>query len=123
MKKLIYLFLTVLIVACSSSDDDGNSCDNNTKFVGSWLYDDGDEEEPSVYIFEFNADGTGSSTETFDGESYTDLFTWCTTSTQLTINGGTQEGDVVEYDFITNDILRLIVSEDGFTIILNRIVD
>jgi hypothetical protein len=24
MKKLIYLFLTVLIVACSSSDDDGN---------------------------------------------------------------------------------------------------
>ena len=124
MKKLVYLFLTVLIVACSGSDDDGNSCDNNTKFVGSWLYDDGDEEEPSVYIFEFNADGTGSSTETFDGESYTDLFTWCTTSTQLTFNGGTQEESVGEYDFITNDILRLIDNEeDGFTIILNRIVD
>ena len=124
MKKLVYLFLTVLIVACSGSDDDGNSCDNNTKFVGSWLYDDGDEEEPSVYIIEFNADGTGSSTETFDGESYTDLFTWCTTSTQLTFNGGTQEESVGEYDFITNDILRLIDNEeDGFTIILNRIVD
>ncbi|MFB0942207.1 MAG: hypothetical protein QMB21_02170 [Patiriisocius sp.] len=122
MKKLVYLFLTVLIVACSGSDDDGNSCDNNTKFVGSWLYDDGDEEEPSVYIFEFNADGTGSSTETFDGESYTDLFTWCTTSTQFTFTFSSDTG-VGEYDFITNDILRLIDSEDGFTIILNRIVD
>jgi len=122
MKKLVYLFLTVLIVACSGSDDDGNSCDNNTKFVGSWLYDDGDEEEPSVYIFEFNADGTGSSTETFDGESYTVLFTWCTTSTQFTFTFSSDTG-VGEYDFITNDILRLIDSEDGFTIILNRIVD
>jgi hypothetical protein len=122
MKKLVYLFLTVLIVACSGSDDDGNSCDNNAQFVGSWLYDDGDEEEPSVYIFEFNADGTGSSTETFDGESYTDLFTWCTTSTQFTFTFSSDTG-VGEYDFITNDILRLIDSEDGFTIILNRIVD
>ena len=122
MKKLVYLFLTVLIVACSGSDDDGNSCDNNAQFVGSWLYDDGDEEEPSVYIIEFNADGTGSSTETFDGESYTDLFTWCTTSTQFTFTTSSDTG-VGEYDFITNDILRLIDSEDGFTIILNRIVD
>ena len=35
MKKLIYLFLTVLIVACSS--DDGNS---NNSIVGNWKISD-----------------------------------------------------------------------------------
>jgi hypothetical protein len=36
MKKLIYLFLTVLIVACSS-DDDSNS---NNSIVGNWQISD-----------------------------------------------------------------------------------
>ena len=35
MKKLLYIFLTVLIVACSS--DDGNS---NNSIVGNWKISD-----------------------------------------------------------------------------------
>ena len=125
MKKLIYLFLTVLIVACSSGDDDSNSAVTlNAQFVGSWLleYDDGDG---SVVII-FNADGTGNDTETYDGDTYTSSFTWSTTSTLLTITdtqGDIEEVEVVEYNFITNDQVRIIDIEDGETVILNRIAD
>ena len=119
MKKLIYLFLTVLIVACSSDDDSNSGVTLNAQFVGSWLleYDDGDG---SVVII-FNADGTGIATET--GEDG-DLFNWSTTSTQLTTTT-LPDGEtyVEEYDFITNDQVRLIDIEDGETTILNRIAD
>ena len=126
MKKLIYLFLTVLIVACSSGDDDSNSAVTlNAQFVGSWLleFDDGD----GSFVIEFNADGTGSDTETtYNGETYTSSFTWSTTSTQLAITDvtdGIEEVEVVEYNFITNDQVRIIYIEDGESVILNRIAD
>ena len=119
MKKLIYLFLTVLIVGCSSGDDSNSAVTLNAQFVGSWLFefDDGDG---SVVII-FNADGTGIATET--GEDG-DLFNWSTTSTQLTTTT-LPDGEtyVEEYDFITNDQVRLIDIEDGETVILNRIAD
>ena len=125
MKKLIYLFLTVLIVACSSGDDDSNSAVTlNAQFVGSWLLEY-DEDDGSVVII-FNADGTGNDTETYDGDTYTSSFTWSTTSTQLVITDvtdGIEEVEVVEYNFITNDQVRLIDIEDGETVILNRIAD
>ena len=125
MKKLIYLFLTVLIVACSSGDDDSNSAVTlNAQFVGSWLLEY-DEDDGSVVII-FNADGTGNDTETYDGDTYTSSFTWSTTSTQLVITDvtdGIEEVEVVEYNFITNDQVRIIDIEEGVTVILNRIAD
>jgi len=125
MKKLIYLFLTVLIVACSGDDDSNSAVTLNAQFVGSWLleYDDGD----GSLVIEFNADGTGSDTETtYNGETYTSSFTWSTTSTQLVITDvtdGIEEVEVVEYNFITNDQVRIIDIEEGVNVILNRIAD
>ena len=124
MKKLIYLFLTVLIVGCSSDDDSNSGVTLNAQFVGSWLLEY-DEDDGSVVVI-FNADGTGNDTETYDGDTYTSSFTWSTTSTQLAITDvtdGIEEVEVVEYNFITNDQVRLIDLEDGETVILNRIAD
>ena len=123
MKKLIYLFLTVLIVACSSDDDSNGGVTLNAQFVGSWLleFSGGDE-----IIIEFNADGTGSDTEIYDGETFIDTFTWSTSNTQLTITYALDDSvvdiDEFEYNFITNDQVRLIDS-GGYDNILNRIVD
>ena len=100
MKKLLYLFLTVLIVACSSDDDSNSGVTLYAQFVGSWLLQY-DEDDGSVVII-FNADGTGNDTETYDG---------------------IEEIEVVEYNFITNDQVRIIDIEDGETVILNRIAD
>ena len=125
MKKLIYLFLTVLIVACSSDDDSNGVVTLNAQFVGSWLLEFDDDEGGSV-IIEFNADGTGSDTEIYDGETSIDTFTWSTSNTQLTITYALDDSvvdiDEFEYNFITNDQVRLIDS-GGYDNILNRIVD
>ena len=122
MKKLVYLFLTVLIVACSSDDDSNGGVTLNAQFVGSWLleFSGGDE-----IIIEFNADGTGSDTEIYDGETSIDTFTWSTSNTQLTITYALDDSvvdiDEFEYNFITNDQVRLI--DSGGDDILNRIAD
>ena len=124
MKKLIYLFLTVLIVACSSDDDSNGVVTLNAQFVGSWLLEFDDDEGGSV-IIEFNADGTGSDTEIYDGETSIDTFTWSTSNTQLTITYALDDSvvdiDEFEYNFITNDQVRLI--DSGGDDILNRIAD
>ena len=122
MKKLAYLFLTLLIVACSSDDDSNGGVTLNAQFVGSWLleFSGGDE-----IIIEFNADGTGSDTEIYDGETFIDTFTWSTSNTQLTITYALDDSvvdiDEFEYNFITNDQVRLI--DSGGDDILNRIAD
>ena len=126
MKKLIYLFLTVLIVACSGDDDSNSGVTRNAQFVGGWLLEYDEDEGGGSVVIIFNADGTGNDTETYDGDTYTSSFTWSTTSTLLTITttqGDIEEVEVVEYNFITNDQVRLIDIEDGETTILNRIAD
>ena len=126
MKKLIYLFLTVLIVACSGDDDSNSGVTRNAQFVGGWLLEYDEDEGGGSVVIIFNADGTGNDTETYDGETYTSSFTWSTTSTLLTITetyDGIEELEVVEYNFITNDQVRIINIEDGETVILNRIAD
>ena len=61
MKKLLYLFLTLLIVACSSSDDSNNSNNNSNNaslitppawIQGVWLLED----YPIELGFEFRTD-------------------------------------------------------------------
>ena len=125
MKKLVYLFLTVLIVACSSSDDDGNSgVTLNAQFVGSWLTEFDDEDGGSL-LLEFNADGTGSENFVLDGESDTEVFTWSTTSTIMTVTYAPDDVDELMYEFLTDDQVRFTINEDDETyeIIFDRVID
>ena len=125
MKKLVYLFLTVLIVACSSSDDDGNSgVTLNAQFVGSWLTEFDDEEGGSL-LLEFNADGTGSENEVYDGETDTEVFTWSTTSTLMTVTYAPNDVDELMYEFLTDDQVKFTINEDDETyeIIFDRVID
>jgi hypothetical protein len=124
MKKLIYLILTVLIVACSS-DDSNDGTTLTSQFVGSWLEENSSEE--SSLTLEFNADGTGSSIEFYDGDTDTEVFSWSSTSTQLTVTFAPDDVDVLQYEFITNDQLRLSYEDDDtgiiFAFTFNRIAD
>ena len=125
MKKLVYLFLTVLIVACSSSDDDGNSgVTLNAQFVGSWLTEFDDEEGGSL-LLEFNADGTGSENEVYDGVTDTEVFTWSTTSTLMTVTYAPDDVDELMYEFLTDDQVKFTINEDDETyeIIFDRVID
>ena len=57
MKKLIYLFLTVLIFACSSSDDNSNCPDQtvlNTFEVSEINYDSNSDLASAVFTAEIN---------------------------------------------------------------------
>ena len=125
MKKLIYLFLTVLIVACSGSDDDSNAgVTLNAQFVGSWLTEFDDDEGGSL-LLEFNADGTGSENFVLDGESDTEVFTWSTTSTIMTVTYAPDDVDELMYEFLTDDQVKFTINEDDGTyeIIFDRVID
>ena len=125
MKKLLYLFLTVLIVACSGSDDDSNAgVTLNAQFVGSWLTEFDDDEGGSL-LLEFNADGTGSENFVLDGESDTEVFTWSTTSTIMTVTYAPDDVDELMYEFLTDDQVRFTINEDDETyeIIFDRVID
>ena len=127
MKKLIYLFLTVLIVGCSSSDDDGNSGGSiaDAQFVGSWLTEFDDDEDGGSLLLEFNADGTGSENFVLDGESDTEVFTWSTTSTIMTVTYAPDDVDELMYEFLTDDQVKFTINEDDETyeIIFDRVID
>lgn len=125
MKKLLYLFLTVLIVACSGSDDDSNAgVTLNAQFVGSWLTEFDDDEGGSL-LLEFNADGTGSENFVLDGESDTEVFTWSTTSTIMTVTYAPDDVDELMYEFLTDDQVKFTINEDDGTyeIIFDRVID
>ena len=126
MKKLIYLFLTVLIVACSG-EDDSNEQSNNAQFVGSWenVFEDEDPNNSDSLLLEFNADGTGSENFVLDGESDTEVFTWSTTSTIMTVTYAPDDVDELMYEFLTDDQVKFTINEDDGTyeIIFDRIID
>ena len=81
MKKLLYLFLTVLIVACSSSDDGGNNNTNdgsNVSIEGKWNFisitDCGNPVEQNdcdleSYMLLENGDGMYFNFEDYDEEN------------------------------------------------------
>ena len=124
MRKLIYLFLTVLIVGCSSDDDSNSGVTLNAQFVGSWLTEFDDDEGGSL-LLEFNADGTGSENFVLDGESDTEVFTWSTTSTIMTVTYAPDDVDERMYEFLTDDQVRFTSNdEDGSEeIIFDRVID
>ena len=124
MKKLIYLFLTVLIVGCSSDDDSNSGVTLNAQFVGSWLTEFDDDEGGSL-LLEFNADGTGSENFVLDGESDTEVFTWSTTSTIMTVTYAPDDVDELMYEFITDDQVRFTINEDdeAYEVVFDRVID
>ena len=124
MKKLIYLFLTVLIVGCSSDDDSNSGVTLNAQFVGSWLTEFDDDEGGSL-LLEFNADGTGSENFVLDGESDTEVFTWSTTSTIMTVTYAPDDVDERMYEFLTDDQVRFTSNDEDESeeIIFDRVID
>ena len=61
MKKLTYLFLALLIVACSSDDNDNNSISINSDLVGTWSgIITSTSGNTADQILTLNSDGTGS---------------------------------------------------------------
>jgi hypothetical protein len=108
MKKLFFLVLTVLIVACS---DDDSSCDvANASLVGEWNQTNLEAGEAAL-SFVFNSDLTGSGQE---GEDTPESFTYVTTDTVLTIliagEPGTQDEILVLlYEFETCDEVHIYV--------------
>ena len=108
MKKLIFLVLAVLIVACS---DDDSSCDvANASLVGEWNQTNLEAGEAAL-SFVFNSDLTGSGQE---GEDTPESFTYVTTDTVLTIliagEPGTQDEILVlRYEFETCDEVNIYV--------------
>ena len=124
MKKLIYLFLTVFIVACSG--DDSNEQSNNAQFVGSWenVFEDEDPNNSDSLVLEFNADGTGSESEIFNGETYSNgTFSWSSTNTTITVSYDDGDTFSAEYDFLTVDEVKFTIEEQGnvYELIFNRI--
>lgn len=81
----------------------------------------------SSLTLEFNADGTGSYIEFYDGITDTEIFSWSSTSTQLTFTFAPDDVTVSEYEFINNDQLRLSYEDDDtgetFSFTFNRIAD
>ena len=111
MKKLIFLVLTVLIVACSSDDSSCNVA--NASFVGEWNRTNLGADDDTFSLV-FNSDLTGSSQE---GEDTPEAFTYVTTDTSITIllsgePGPEDEILVLPYEFETCDQVSLFVPGD-----------
>ena len=128
MKKLTYLFLGLLIFACSSDDSSDDNNDINQNLVGTWAGDFIDPENNEVYGYTtvvLNANSTGSVLSVFTGdvdEVYSSTISWSSTATTLTfVYDDGNEDDVATYNFITDDQLRVTDTEDGYEVILDRV--
>ena len=110
MKKLIYIFLTLLIVACSSDDGNNDNINNNpSDLVGTWegdTYDadDAPNGEPvsSLWVrLTENGAGTWNETSYLTGINQIYSVNWTATDTVLTlslfINGDPVDTVIVSY--------------------------
>ena len=110
MKKLLYLFLTVLIVACSGDDSNNDTINNNPPdLVGTWQgdtydADDAPNGEPVsdlwVRLTE-NGAGTWNETSYLTGINQIFAVNWTATDTVCTlslfINGNPVDTVIVSY--------------------------
>ena len=122
MKKLIYLFLTVLIVACSSDDD--NSVSINSDLVGAWsgiITDTGGSTAEQIYTL--NSDATGSVSNLWDdGEVWSSAVVWSSTSATLTLTTSeNNETDSAEYELSNNNDTCVITLSNGIVNVYTRI--
>jgi hypothetical protein len=109
MKKLLFLVLTVLILSCSSDDNNSVIC-GQSSIAGTWD-SDLQIEGVSVLSLAFNSDGTGTYTLDEDEEFSID-FIWESTDSAITTSVPlgddiTIEWWVADYEFFGCDQLRL----------------
>ena len=124
MKKLIYLFLGLLIVACSSDDGDNNSISINSDLVGTWsgiITDTGGS--TAEQITTLNSDATGSVSNLWDnGEIWSSAVVWSSTSATLTLTTSeNNETDSAEYELSNNNDTCVITLSNGIVNVYTRI--
>ena len=122
MKKGIYLFLALLIVACSSDDD--NSVSINSDLVGAWsgiITDTGGSTAEQIYTL--NSDATGSVSNLWDnGEIWSSAVVWSSTSATLTLTTSeNNETDSAEYELSNNNDTCVITLSNGIVNVYTRI--
>ena len=125
MKKLIYLFLTMLIVACSSDDgNDNNSISINPDLVGTWsgiITDTGGS--TAEQITTLNSDATGSVSNLWgDGETFSSALVWSSTSSTITITTTVDnETETSEYELLNNNNTVVVTRSNGIVNVYTRI--
>lgn len=115
MKKLLFVVLTVLMVACSSDDD--NSCDVSTaSLIGTWAGVAVDPEVGDEYTVTivFNNDGTAS----IDDEGDTEEFNWESNDSQITFSIDGFDLGILNYEFETCDEVNMYPDGDEANIVL-----
>ena len=123
MKKLIYLFLALIIVACSS-DDDGNSVSINPDLVGTWsgiITDTGGS--TAEQITTLNSDATGSVSNLWDdGETFSSPLVWSSTSSTVTFTTTVDnETESSEYELSNNNNTVVLTRSNGIVNVYTRI--
>ena len=124
MKKLIYLFLTVLIVACSGEDSNNNSISINSDLVGTWsgiITDTGGS--TAEQITTLNSDATGSVSNLWDdGETFSSALVWSSTSSTITITTTLDnETETSEYELLNNNNTVVVTGSNGIVNVYTRI--
>ena len=124
MKKLIYLFLALLIVACSSDDNDNNSISINSDLVGTWsgiiTSTSGNTAEQ---ITTLNSDATGSVSNLWDdGETFSSPLVWSSTSSTVTFTTTVDnETESSEYELSNKNNTVVLTRSNGIVNVYTRI--
>tara|TARA_B110000914_G_C15216730_1_gene333204 strand:- start:22 stop:390 length:369 start_codon:yes stop_codon:yes gene_type:complete len=109
MKKLFFLVLTVLMVACSSDDD--TTCNvSDASLVGTWVgtEDDDDGSGPYTVTLVFNDNGTGS----LDDSEEIFSFDYTSNDSQVTLSVLGTDIVTLNYEFDTCDQVSIYETPD-----------
>tara|TARA_B110000238_G_scaffold69971_1_gene76728 strand:- start:1339 stop:1707 length:369 start_codon:yes stop_codon:yes gene_type:complete len=109
MKKLFFLVLTVLMVACSSDDD--TTCNvSDASLVGTWVgtEDDDDGSGPYTVTLVFNDNGTGS----LDDSEEITAFDYTSNDSQVTLSILGIDIVTLNYEFDTCDQVSIYETPD-----------
>ena len=109
MKKLFFLVLTVLMVACSSDDD--TTCNvSDASLVGTWVGtdDDDDGSGPYTVTLVFNDNGTGS----LDDSEEITAFDYTSNDSQVTLSILGIDIVTFNYEFDTCDQVSIYETPD-----------
>ena len=109
MKKLFFLVLTVLMVACSS-DDDATCNVSDASLVGTWVgtEDDDDGSGPYTVTLVFNDNGTGS----LDDSEEIFSFDYTSNDSQVTLSVLGTDIVTLNYEFDTCDQVSIYETPD-----------
>ncbi|EAR12126.1 hypothetical protein PI23P_12352 [Polaribacter irgensii 23-P] len=107
IKKFGILLLTVLIVACSSDDD--NTCNvSDASLVGTWVGTDNDGMGPYAITFVFKDNGTGS----LDDSEEITAFDYTSNDSQINLSISGSDIVTFNYEFDTCDQVSIDKSRD-----------